>query len=146
MSSPCRVSRWDVVVFWRLFIPLLVEGLYCKRPIQCLASSKILTPHSLTARRVCTPRLWCSERTQLLGGEGVGGQYFGHCSVLYICKYFVLSSLPPLLHQLFTPLSAMASRVVLAFLQFYNAHLPPPHIQRRQNGILQRNKTVIRKK
>ncbi len=34
---------------------LLVAGLYCKRPIQCLASSKILTPHSLDARRVCTP-------------------------------------------------------------------------------------------
>jgi hypothetical protein len=34
-----------------------VERLYCKRPIQCLASSeilKILTP-PLTARRVCTP-------------------------------------------------------------------------------------------
>jgi hypothetical protein len=24
MSSPCRVSIWDVVVFWRLFIPLLL--------------------------------------------------------------------------------------------------------------------------
>jgi hypothetical protein len=32
-----------------------VEGLYCKRPIQCMASSKILTPHPLTARRVWTP-------------------------------------------------------------------------------------------
>jgi hypothetical protein len=31
-----------------------VEALYCKRPIQCLASSDILTPppHPLTARRV----------------------------------------------------------------------------------------------
>ncbi len=29
-----------------------VEGLYCKRPIQCLASSEIWPPH-LTARRVC---------------------------------------------------------------------------------------------
>jgi hypothetical protein len=34
---------------------LPVEGLYCKRPIPCLASSKILTPHPVTARRVCTP-------------------------------------------------------------------------------------------
>ncbi len=51
-----------------------VERLYCKRPILCLASSKILTP---TARRVCTPRLWCGGWTHLLGGEGVGGQYFG---------------------------------------------------------------------
>jgi hypothetical protein len=32
-----------------------VERLYCKRPILCLASSKILTPHPLTARRVCIP-------------------------------------------------------------------------------------------
>ncbi len=30
-----------------------VEGLYCKRPIQCLASSEILTLHPLTARQVC---------------------------------------------------------------------------------------------
>ncbi len=27
-----------------------VERLYCKRPIQCLASSKILTPHPLNTR------------------------------------------------------------------------------------------------
>ncbi len=32
-----------------------VEGLYCKRPIQCLASSEILTPHPLTAQGECTP-------------------------------------------------------------------------------------------
>jgi hypothetical protein len=32
-----------------------VEGLYCKRPIQCLASSEILTPYPLIARRVCAP-------------------------------------------------------------------------------------------
>jgi hypothetical protein len=31
-----------------------VERLYCKRLILCLASSKILTPTPLTARRVCT--------------------------------------------------------------------------------------------
>jgi hypothetical protein len=37
-------------------IDFIAERLYCKRPVQCLASSKILTPHSLTARRVCTPR------------------------------------------------------------------------------------------
>ncbi len=30
-----------------------VEGLYCKRPIQRLSSSEILTPHPLTVRRVC---------------------------------------------------------------------------------------------
>jgi hypothetical protein len=52
----------------------LVEGLYCKRPIQCLASSDLLTPHPLTARRVCISRLWCGGRTHSLEGEGVGGQ------------------------------------------------------------------------
>jgi hypothetical protein len=36
-------------------IQLALNTVYCKRPIQCLASSKILTPHPLTARRVCTP-------------------------------------------------------------------------------------------
>ncbi len=28
---------------------------YRKRPILCIASSKILTPHPLSARRVCPP-------------------------------------------------------------------------------------------
>ena len=32
-----------------------VEGLYCKRPIQCLASSEILTPHPSTPGVHCTP-------------------------------------------------------------------------------------------
>ncbi len=52
-----------------------VEGLYCKRSIQCLVSSEILTPHPLTARRACTPppRLWWEGRTHSLGGEGVEG-------------------------------------------------------------------------
>jgi hypothetical protein len=54
-----------------------IERLYCKRPILCLASSKILTPTPLTARRVCsTPRLWCWGRTHSLGGEGGGGPIF----------------------------------------------------------------------
>ncbi len=53
-----------------------VERLYCKRPIQCLASSKILTPPPPTARRVCTPRLWCGGRTHSLGGERGGGSIF----------------------------------------------------------------------
>jgi hypothetical protein len=64
-----------------------VEGLYCKRPIQCLVSSEILTPHPLTA--------WCSGRTHSLGGEGVGvnsSEDARHCSVLYVCKYFVNST------------------------------------------------------
>ncbi len=38
------------------------------------------------------PRLWCGGRTHSLGGEGVGvnsSEDARHCSVLYICKYFV---------------------------------------------------------
>jgi len=55
---------------------LHVEGLYCKRPIQCLASSKILTPPPphCPASVYPPPRLWCGGRTHSLGGKGVGGQ------------------------------------------------------------------------
>jgi hypothetical protein len=56
-----------------LFIAYCRTGIihYCKRPIQCLESSEILTPHPLTARRrMC---LWFGGRTYSLGGEGVGG-------------------------------------------------------------------------
>ncbi len=54
-----------------------VEGFYCKRPIQCLASSEIFAPHPLTARRVCTPPplVRCGVRTHSLGGEGEGGGF-----------------------------------------------------------------------
>ncbi len=45
-----------------------VERLYCKRPIQFLASAKIMTPHPPTGRRVCSPRLWCGG-----GGGHMGG-------------------------------------------------------------------------
>jgi hypothetical protein len=69
------------------------KRLYCKRPILWLASSELLTPIPLTARRVCTTRLWCGGRTHWLGGEGGGGvnilEGARHSSVLYIRKYFV---------------------------------------------------------
>ncbi len=40
------------------------------------------------------PRLLCGGRTPSLGGEGVGGHYFGRrqtqlCTLHIICKYFV---------------------------------------------------------
>jgi hypothetical protein len=61
-----------------------VEGLYCKRPIQWLASSKILTPHPLTAQRVCT------------GGRGGGGSIVCKTpeTALYsiLCNYFVIAT------------------------------------------------------
>ncbi len=70
-----------------------VEGLYCMRPIQWLASSELLTPMPLTARRVCTPTV--PHSTPPLAGWRVGwgvnsSEDARHCSVLYICKYFVL--------------------------------------------------------
>jgi hypothetical protein len=41
-----------------------------------------------------TPWLWCGGRTYSLGGVGVGGSIVRkdarHCSVLYICKHFVV--------------------------------------------------------
>jgi hypothetical protein len=64
-----------------------VERLYCKRPIQCLASSKILTPHlpHRPARGGHTRRV---ER-----GWGVNIlEDARHCYVLYIRKYFVGST------------------------------------------------------
>jgi hypothetical protein len=80
-------------VYFISFPALTVERLYCKRPIQCLASSKILTPHPLTARRVCTPptSMW-GEDTHSLHGEGGGGSIFWktllctlHMSTLALC-------------------------------------------------------------
>jgi hypothetical protein len=52
------------------------ERSYCKRPVQCLASSKILTPTPSPPGECVPLRLWCGGRTHSLGGEGVGGQYF----------------------------------------------------------------------
>jgi hypothetical protein len=65
-----------------------VEGLYCKRPIQCMASSEILTPHPLTARRVC-------GGAHSVGGEVVGGSIVRKTpdTALYsIYKNFVIGS------------------------------------------------------
>ncbi len=55
----------------------IVEKLYCKRPILCLASSKILTPHLLTARRVFTPAFGAGGGHTRWVEKGVGGQHFG---------------------------------------------------------------------
>jgi hypothetical protein len=69
-----------------------VERLYCKRPIQCLASSKILTPPH-RPHRPASVYFGAGGRTHSLGGECMGGvnilEDTRHCSVLYIHKYFV---------------------------------------------------------
>jgi hypothetical protein len=62
-----------------------VEGLYCKRPIQCLASSEILTspPHPLTARRVCNPPPLVRGEDTLAGWRRGGGSIvFGRLQTL----------------------------------------------------------------
>jgi hypothetical protein len=60
--------------------------------IQCLASSEMVTPHPLNARRVCTPPPLVRGEDTLAGLRGGGGvnssENARHCSVLYICKYF----------------------------------------------------------
>ncbi len=61
---------WNKGVFFWIFLGA-VEGLYCKRPILCLASSEILTHHPLTARRVCTPLV--REEDTLAWWRGGGG-------------------------------------------------------------------------
>jgi hypothetical protein len=79
-----------------------VEGLYCKRPIQCLASSEISTSHPITGRRVCsvyggytgthysTHSPGGGHTCWMERGWGVhSSEDARHCSVLYICKYFV---------------------------------------------------------
>ncbi len=56
---------------------ICVEGLYCKRPIQCLTSSKILTPHPPHCPASVyppPPTIGAGGGTHSLGGEGVGGQ------------------------------------------------------------------------
>ncbi len=80
----CYFYTWYMNTFWTyiLWVPA-VEGSYSKRPIKCQASSKIL----------CTlPPLVRGEDT-LSGWRVGGGSIFledaRHCSVLYICKYFV---------------------------------------------------------
>jgi hypothetical protein len=82
-----------------------VERFYCKRPILCMASSKILTPHPLTARRggecvVCTPPPLVGGRTNSLK-RGVGGQYFGRRQTQLCNLYFVTTTLLYLSYMLF---------------------------------------------
>ncbi len=73
---------------------LTVEGLYCKRPIQCLASSELLTPHPLTARRVCTPPPLVRGGGHTRGGREGGGSIVRKTpdTALYsiICNYLVV--------------------------------------------------------
>ncbi len=96
MTVPVHLSLFS---FSLVVTAKAVERLYCKRPIQCLASSKILTPPPPSPPGECLsppPRLWCEGRTHSQGGEGVGGGSIfwkkpdtALYSVHIYCKYFV---------------------------------------------------------
>ncbi len=77
----------------------LVERSYCMRPILCLTSSKILTPHPPHCPASVYPPPLVRGEDKLAGwrrGWGVNIlKDAGHSSVLYICKCFVLWLLPP---------------------------------------------------
>jgi hypothetical protein len=56
---------------------------------------KILTPPPHRPASVSFPRPWCGVRPHSLGGEVVGincSEDARHCSVLYICKYFMVKT------------------------------------------------------
>ncbi len=72
-----------------------MEGLHFKRPIQCLASSKILTPPTPSPPGECVPLyppplVRGGEEDTLAGWRGEWGATSSedarHCSILYICK------------------------------------------------------------
>jgi hypothetical protein len=72
----------------------IVEGLYCKRPIKCQASYEILTP-SPPGECVPPPPSAFGARgghtRWAESGWGVNSSEDArHCSVLYICMYFVV--------------------------------------------------------
>jgi hypothetical protein len=69
---------------------LPVEGLYCKRPIQWRLP-KYWPPTPSQPGECVSPLLWCGGHTRW-GERGWGvnsSEDARHCSVLYICKYFV---------------------------------------------------------
>jgi hypothetical protein len=71
-----------------------VEGLYYKRTIQCLASSEILTlppPHRPASVYPTAFGAGRGHTRWVERGWGVNSSEDArHCSVLYICKYFVV--------------------------------------------------------
>jgi hypothetical protein len=89
LDQPIR----DRSKFLIIIIPLPVEGLYCKRPIQCLASSKNIDPPPPHRHRPASVYpLWCGGRTHSLDGEGVGvnsSEFGRRQTLLCICKNFV---------------------------------------------------------
>ncbi len=82
-TQPGGIGSLDSILWLRksskiraqILNPVTAEGLYCKRPIQCLASSQILTPH----------RPGGGHTRWVEMGWGVHSlEDARHCSVLYI--------------------------------------------------------------
>ncbi len=61
---------------------VIIEVLYCKRPIQCLASFKLLTPPPSPPGECLPLAFGAGGSTHSLGREGVGGQYLGRRQTL----------------------------------------------------------------
>jgi hypothetical protein len=103
----------------KISLAISVEGLCYKRPIQCLASSEILTPH---------PR---GERGGVNSSEDAR-----HCSVLYICKYFVAISVTELLSP--SRLFLIMQNLLVSFLATSAASMPchvvSPHLNNSQHA------------
>jgi hypothetical protein len=75
----------------------IVARLYCKRPILCLASSKILIPHPLIARRVCTPPPLVRVEDTLAGWRGGWGvNILEYVSILWFLFFLFLRPAPSL--------------------------------------------------
>jgi hypothetical protein len=53
---------------------------------------RVIDPHPLTARRVCTPPALVRGEDTLLGGEGVGGQYFGRRQTVLCTLYMYVGT------------------------------------------------------
>jgi hypothetical protein len=74
--------------------PSLQRSQHCKRPIQCLASSEILTPPPHPLASVYPPAFGAGggHARWVERGWGVNSsEDVRHCAVLYICKYFVVT-------------------------------------------------------
>jgi hypothetical protein len=104
-----------------------VERLKCKRPLQCLAYSEILTPHPLNARRVCYPPPLVRREYSLAGWRGGGGQYFGRrltqlCTLhMWVLCGWMYCNKSDCEEKMFKGLVAWCHSFCL-FLIFYNIH------------------------
>jgi hypothetical protein len=67
--------------------------MYCKRPIQCLASSDLQPPHRPASVYPPVFGAGGGHTRWVERGWGVNSSEDArHCSVLYICKYVVVST------------------------------------------------------